>query len=114
MERRPVTTEYGYRIKANGYIRWADDMGGHIKGRWSWETIPEEGRENYRRLVRAVSPTLVAAERARADQAAAEAVREFLDAIPERIVTVSGRGGLREFAATWKSAAPTAEQGADQ
>ncbi len=31
-----------------------DDLGGHIKGRWTWATIPEEGRENYRAMVRAV------------------------------------------------------------
>jgi hypothetical protein len=33
---------------------WADDMGGHIKGRWTWDTIPEEGRENFRTMVSAV------------------------------------------------------------
>src|SRR5436305_1109158 len=43
---------------------WTDDLGGHIKGRWTWETIPEEGRENYRKMVRAV---LSAAATARPD-----------------------------------------------
>jgi hypothetical protein len=36
---------------------WTDDIGGHHKpGRvpHTWENIPEEGRENYRTLVRAV------------------------------------------------------------
>lgn len=33
---------------------WEDDMGGHIKGSFTWDTIPEEGRENYRKMVRAV------------------------------------------------------------
>lgn len=32
---------------------WQDDVGGHIKGPWTWATIPEEGRENYRQMVRA-------------------------------------------------------------
>jgi hypothetical protein len=32
---------------------WQDDVGGHIKGRWTWETIPDDGRENYRQMVRA-------------------------------------------------------------
>lgn len=31
-----------------------DDLGGHIAGRWTWATIPDDGRENYRRMVRAV------------------------------------------------------------
>ena len=44
----------------------------------------------------------LAVERDRAGRASSEAVHQFLDAIPERIVTVSGRGGLREFAATWR------------
>lgn len=37
---------------------WADDTGGHIRGRWTWDTIPAEGQENYRKLVRAVLAAL--------------------------------------------------------
>lgn len=32
---------------------WSDDTAGHIKGHWTWETIPQIGRDEYRRLVRA-------------------------------------------------------------
>lgn len=32
---------------------WQDDLGGHVKGPWTWDTIPEEGRENYRTMIRA-------------------------------------------------------------
>lgn len=32
---------------------FSDDVGGHVRGHWTWETIPEQGREEYRRLVRA-------------------------------------------------------------
>lgn len=31
---------------------WRDDVGGHIRGRWTWDAIPEEGRENYRATIR--------------------------------------------------------------
>ena len=31
-----------------------DDLGGHVRGHWTWATIPEEGRNNYRTMVRAV------------------------------------------------------------
>ena len=44
---------------------FVDDLGGHIKGRWTWDTIPEGGRENYRKLARAIlnaATPLVAAE----------------------------------------------------
>jgi hypothetical protein len=33
---------------------FCDDLGGHIGGRWTWATIPDEGRENYRAMVRDV------------------------------------------------------------
>lgn len=33
---------------------FTDDVGGHILGGYTWDTIPEEGRENYRIMVRAV------------------------------------------------------------
>lgn len=39
---------------------WSDDISGHHKASpfnyspYEWETIPEAGRENYRRLVRAI------------------------------------------------------------
>jgi hypothetical protein len=33
---------------------WTDDVGGHIKGHWTWEKLPEDGRENYRKMVRGV------------------------------------------------------------
>lgn len=32
---------------------WSDDVGGHVRGHWTWETIPEQGRQEYRRLVTA-------------------------------------------------------------
>lgn len=32
---------------------WQDDLGGHVKGPWTWETIPEEGRMNYRAMMTA-------------------------------------------------------------
>jgi len=32
----------------------ADDLGGHIRGPWTWETIPEVGRANFRSAVDAV------------------------------------------------------------
>lgn len=33
---------------------FVDDLGGHIAGRWTWDTIPDDGRENYRKLALAV------------------------------------------------------------
>lgn len=33
---------------------FTDDAGGHIRGGFTWETIPEVGRENYRKMVRGV------------------------------------------------------------
>jgi hypothetical protein len=37
-----------------------DDLGGHIRGDGhTWDTIPEQGRENYRTLVRAVARVLL-------------------------------------------------------
>ena len=32
---------------------WTDDVGGHIRGSHTWESIPEKGRENYRTMIRA-------------------------------------------------------------
>jgi len=32
---------------------WIDDLGGHIKGRHTWDSIPEQGRVNYRTMIRA-------------------------------------------------------------
>lgn len=50
-------------------VFWVDDQGGHIKGRWTWDTIPEEGRENYRRLIRVA---LTAAQRGEDGQPSGE------------------------------------------
>lgn len=33
---------------------FTDDAGGHIRGGYTWDTIPEIGRQNYRTMVRAV------------------------------------------------------------
>ena len=43
-----------------------DDLCGHIKGRWTWDTIPDDGREAYRAMVR---DTLSAALRATGGEA---------------------------------------------
>ena len=47
-----ITTEMVEAAAKEAFF--VDDLGGHIKGRWTWDTIPEEGRENYRKLSRAV------------------------------------------------------------
>lgn len=39
---------------------WQDDLGGHIKGPWTWETIPEEGRMNYRAMMTAALEAIAA------------------------------------------------------
>lgn len=51
---------------------WADDIGGHIKGDHTWESIPEEGRDAYRTMIRAA---LGAALRQTEGQASAEIER---------------------------------------
>lgn len=38
-----------------------DDLGGHVKGKWTYDTIPDEGRENYRKMVRAALQAAIAA-----------------------------------------------------
>lgn len=52
---------------------WRDDLGGHIKGRWTWDTIPDEGRDNYRAMSCAA---LIAAYAIDAPTIAAEAAAE--------------------------------------
>ena len=39
---------------------WQDDLGGHVKGPWTWETIPEEGRMNYRAMMTAALEAIAA------------------------------------------------------
>jgi hypothetical protein len=38
---------------------WQDDLGGHVRGRWTWDSIPEEGRENYRTTIEAALRVVV-------------------------------------------------------
>jgi hypothetical protein len=40
---------------------WTDDLGGHIKGKHTWDSIPDEGRENYRTMIRAAIRAYLAA-----------------------------------------------------
>lgn len=47
-----ITDEMVERGARAAFFR--DDVGGHIKGRWTYDTIPEIGRENYRAMVRDV------------------------------------------------------------
>lgn len=46
-----------------------DGLGGYVKGPWTFDTIPEEARENYRKMVAAVleeaAPLIALAERKR-------------------------------------------------
>lgn len=44
-----------------------DDLGGHVKGRWDWDTIPAEGRRNYRSLVVAALDAAITETERRAD-----------------------------------------------
>lgn len=32
---------------------FCDDENGHIQGRWTYDTIPEKGRQDYRKMTRA-------------------------------------------------------------
>ena len=41
---------------------FTDDAGGHIRGGFTWDTIPEVGRENYRAMVRGVLHAALAAD----------------------------------------------------
>lgn len=41
---------------------WTDDLGGHIKGGWTWDTIPDLGRANYRTMALAALAAAVKAQ----------------------------------------------------
>lgn len=47
-----ITDDMVERAAEAAFFR--DDLGGHIPGRWTWSTISDEGRENYRLMVREV------------------------------------------------------------
>jgi len=37
-----------------------DDLRGHVRGGWDWDTIPASGRRNYRALVVAILDAAIA------------------------------------------------------
>jgi len=58
----PMATPTVEQVEAGARAAFfQDDLGGHIKGKWTFDTIPEGGRENYREMVRAVLGAALAA-----------------------------------------------------
>jgi hypothetical protein len=58
---------------------FSDMIGGHHNGLFTWDSIPEEGRENYRTMMRHVLAAVLPEYRKRVR---AEALREAADALP--------------------------------
>jgi len=88
----PVSDEDVERAAQDAFF--TDMIGGHHNGLFTWETIPEEGRENYRKMVTSVLAAVLPeyAKRVRADllrelieQPVHPLTREWLASVLERV-----------------------------